>query len=308
MGHLVKQISISQTAKYTMCPYAWHLGYVEKLETIRKSRGLYLGSLIHNVLEKAYNQEAWLDYLHDINKKLTLEDKMVLGHDDVLWLEDTVKAFMDFNTTDLRVVKSEVKINAKVNGMRLVGYVDNLSKSKGKGKKTKYWIVEYKSSSTAFPGLDSLMFREQPYIYLYLLEKMYDIEIEGVIWHYLTNKPLAKVVLKKDGQPTVPSYSVTPYMWLKEFPEQEVPLSCTYDKAFKTVIVHKNKHHIKKIVKNFFAKAGQVGLSKHANYSPEHCSRMCDFNEWCKYETKGLDPKTLMDVKYKRKEERKNED
>lgn len=300
----MKKISISQTAKYTMCPYSWHLAYVEKLDTIRKSRGLYLGSLIHNLLEKAYNQEPWLDYLHDINKKLTLEDKMILGYDDVLWLEDTIKAFIDFNTINLKVVKSEVKINAKVKGMRLVGYVDNLSKER---TKPKYWIVEYKTSSAAFPGQDSLMFREQPYIYLYLLEKMYGIEIEGVIWHYLTNKPLSKVVLKKDGQPTVPSYSVTPYMWLKEFPEQEVPLSCTYDKAFKTVVIHKDKHHIKKIVTNFFKKAEQVGVSKHANYSPDHCSRMCDFNEWCKYETKGLDPNTLIGVKYKRKEERTDE-
>lgn len=292
----MKKISYSSVNQFHMCPYAYYLNKTKGLKKKYKSRALYIGTIIHLLLE-AYNKgEDWLALLKEVEDNLTLEEKINIQEESIMWLEDTINAYINcFQEDDYTIQDLEFKISCKFKGMSFLGYVDGIVLYN-----EKLYILERKTSSAAFPKEFNLLLREQPYIYAYFVEKMLNVKISGIIWEYVSSKPLSEVAVKKDGNPYVNSLKATPYMWEKYFGDMdEAPETLTYQNIFERTIIPLNRKHLKRMVNNFIEKAEFVDTEVNfKKYDSMNCTRMCDYSEWCMYELKNMDPTVLIGTVY----------
>lgn len=292
-------ISYSRVSAYYNCPYSHYLSYNKKIKKIKKPKALFLGTIVHTLLEKLSNGENWLEELVKINNDLTAEDMDNLGLDSILYLEDTINAYIDYNLSldQYTIVETEMKLEGKINGMDYVGYVDAVVK-----KDDKYYILEHKTSSSAFPVEATLILKEQPYIYAKLVGEKLKVNIEGIIWEHLTSKPLSAVKIKKDGEPYANSLNITPYMWKKHFDTRPVPETCNYDNVINRTVVLITEDKINWMFNNFVKKAEGIDSNNTVRlYDSTRCTRFCEFSEFCQYEARGLDTNTLMGTVFENK-------
>ena len=296
---MTKKISYSSVNQFHMCPYAFHLNKVKKIKKMHKSRALYIGSVIHSLLESLNRGEDWINLLHTMEQELTLEDKLSISEESILWLEDTINGYIDCFKDDVyEVVELEYKISVRFKNVSFLGYVDGIVKYGDK-----YYILERKTSSSAFPKEFNLLLREQPYIYAYFIEKIMNIKIEGIIWEFISSKPLTEIRIKNNGEPYANSLTSTPYMWNKQFNSTEYPKTLTYLNVFDRTIMPIEREHLKRMVSNFVEKSLVVDSSiKFKKYDSVNCTRMCNYSTWCMYELKDLDPEVLIGSVYYREE------
>lgn len=295
----MKRISYSSVNKFHMCPYAYHMDKSKGIRKKNKSRALYIGSTIHELLETYNRGEDWLAHLHAIEDNLTLEEKLNIQEESLLWLEDTIKGYIACYEDDYYDIQQlEYKLECSFKGMKFVGYVDGIVMYKGK-----LYILERKTSSASFPKEFNLLIREQPYIYAYFVEKLLNVKIAGIIWEFTTSKPLSSIKVKKDGEPYAASLKATPYMWEKEFGDlDDAPETLTYQNVFERTIIPINRKHLKRMVSNFVDKAEAVNVEQvFKKYDSVNCTRMCDYSEWCMYELKNMDPRVLIGTVYEEK-------
>lgn len=289
------KISYSRVGKYDMCPYAHHLAYNEKIQKYTKARPLIMGSLIHKLLELRDLGQDWLAYLNQVNDDLTEEEKDAIGSDSVLFLEDTIRAYEDALPDDYGIQETEYELRAKINGMEFIGYVDGIALVDDG-----LWIVERKTSGSTFPEEFNLRLREQPYIYQYLLEKIFKKKFKGVIWEFITSNPLKEVALNKDGSVSKRSHNITPHMWRKGTTEP-LPETLSYANVVERFVIPTKRETLNLMVSNFFKRAKLADVaSTIRKYDPMTCTRFCDYATYCDYELRGLDTNDLIGTAYKK--------
>lgn len=202
MGEKKMVFSHSQLETYEHCPLKYRLQYIERVRTGRQSIEAFMGSLVHNVLERLYRDLM-------MSRHPTLDDVRSLYLR--LWKENySEKVFVvreeyeadDYRETGLRCITDyyrryapfrggvpiwlERRVNIRLKDRRgetvhFVGVLDRLD-SLGGGK---YEIHDYKTSGV-LPTFPELARDRQLSLYQLAVEEAYpDAGRVDLVWHYL---------------------------------------------------------------------------------------------------------------------------
>ena len=197
--------SYSKINSYFNCPLMFKYRYVDKVKVEAfESIEAFLGKRVHETLEKlysdlarqkknsadeldAYYREIWLKKYNDavqvIKERYTKENYFDMGRK---YIADYYKKNFPFNSST--TLSLEQKVNLKLDGQSIVGYIDRLAI----GNDSNYEIHDYKTSGS-FPPQAVLKRDEQLSLYALAVKSMYeDAANVRVVWHYLAfNKEIA---------------------------------------------------------------------------------------------------------------------
>lgn len=191
--------SHSRLSTYENCPLQYKFRYIDriKLEEEWESIEAFMGSRVHDVLEKLYQDlkvtklntlEEMLSHYDDLWKKEWSDDVRVVkkGYTAENYKDTGAKCITDYYKRyepfdDSTTLSLEQRIMVDIDGHKLVGYIDRLS-HRGEGQ---YEIHDYKTSGY-LPAQDYFDSDRQLALYKIGVEELWgDAESVDLIWHYL---------------------------------------------------------------------------------------------------------------------------
>ncbi len=191
--------SYSKINCYFNCPVMFKYRYVERVK-VEKFEGIeaFLGKRVHETLEKLYSdikgqkvnsaselrtyyedrwEKKYSDAVRIVKKGFCKENYLGMGRK---YIADYYKK--NFPFTSSTTVSLEQKVNLKLDGHSIVGYIDRLAIC---GKDSSYEIHDYKTSGS-LPPQAVLKRDEQLSLYALAVRNMYDDAKKiRVVWHYL---------------------------------------------------------------------------------------------------------------------------
>lgn len=197
---MAARYSHSRLEKYFNCPLSYKFRYVDKIKSDVKGIEAFMGSMVHEVLEKiykdktmgkentlekllAYYDEVWDknydDKIQIVKKEYTADDYRAVGRQALV---DYFNRYHPFNDGKTLGLEKMISIDLKGdNRYRLVGYVDRIT-IKDDGR---YEIHDYKTSNS-MPTQDKIDNDSQLALYQLAIEQMWpDAKEIDLIWHYL---------------------------------------------------------------------------------------------------------------------------
>ena len=191
--------SHSRLATYEKCPQQFKFRYIDRLKLPEVADGIeaFLGSRVHDVLEKlykelilsklnsledllAYYESEWMKNWHEnilvVKKEFTADHYRNAGRDSIKNYYQRYQPFQQDKT-----LATEILINFKIDNYTLQGYIDRLSQN----RKGVYEVHDYKTSGS-LPAQQK--FGEDRQLALYQIgikEKFKDAKNVKLIWHYL---------------------------------------------------------------------------------------------------------------------------
>lgn len=192
--------SNSQLGTYEDCPLKYKLRYRDKIKRDVDSVEAFLGSRVHDTLEKCYNDlkltkvnslpdllayynriwhENWYDSIIIVKQELTQEHYRALGEK---LIENYYKRYSPFSA-DI-TIQTEMRVGFSLdadNEYRMRGYIDRLSRTQD----GTYEIHDYKTSAY-LPGQEDADKDRQLGLYHIGIQKRWpDVKNIRLIWHYL---------------------------------------------------------------------------------------------------------------------------
>ena len=193
--------SHSRLSCFEQCPYKFKLKYIDKVETeIEQSIEAFLGSCVHEVLEKLYEDlkhqkvdtiNDLIRYLHEIWRE-NWDDSIVIvkrGYDPENYLKmaekfisDYYKRYHPFDQDKTIALEDRILINLDDEGnYQLQGYIDRLVETEDGC----YEIHDYKTNSR-LPLPRYLENDRQLALYMIGVKNNYpDVKDVKLIWHFL---------------------------------------------------------------------------------------------------------------------------
>jgi len=193
--------SHSRLSCFEQCPCKYKLAYIDKVETeIEESIEAFLGSCVHEVLEKLYydlkyqkenSLEDLISYLHEIWNK-NWDDSIIIvkeeyGPENYLkmgekYISDYYKRYHPFNQGKTIALEDRILINLDDEGSyQLQGFIDRLSEVEDGC----YEIHDYKTNSR-LPLNDYIRSDRQLALYMIGVKNNYpDVKNVRLIWHFL---------------------------------------------------------------------------------------------------------------------------
>lgn len=193
--------SHSRLSCFEQCPCKYKLAYIDKVETeIEESIEAFLGSCVHEVLEKLYydlkfqkvnSLEDLISYLHEIWNK-NWDDSIIIvkeeyGPENYLkmgekYISDYYKRYHPFNQGKTIALEDRILINLDDEGnYQLQGFIDRLSEVEDGC----YEIHDYKTNSR-LPLNDYIRSDRQLALYMIGVKNNYpDVKNVRLIWHFL---------------------------------------------------------------------------------------------------------------------------
>jgi len=193
--------SHSRLCTFEQCPYKYKLQYIDKVETeIPKSIEAFLGSCVHSVLEKLYEDlkyqkqnslEDLIKYLHEIWKKdwdsSIIIVKEEYGPDNYIrmaekFITDYYNRYHPFDQGRTIALEDRILISLdSEDTYKLQGYIDRLVESSDGF----YEIHDYKTNSR-LPLPKYIESDRQLALYMIGVKKNYpDVKGVKLIWHFL---------------------------------------------------------------------------------------------------------------------------
>ncbi|MFC1953276.1 RecB family exonuclease [Chloroflexota bacterium] len=192
--------SHSQLTTYQNCPLRYKLSYRDRIKRRVEGVEAFVGSRIHDVLKKAYDdvrltkqnslqdllfyyEQTWQESWHDgivINRKdITREHYQSLGKK---LIETYFQRYSPFDSE--RTIGTELRLNFALDDeglYRMTGFVDRLSRTRD----GIFQIHDYKSSAH-LPGQDEIdNDRQLPLYQIGIQKKWPDMRDFRLVWHYL---------------------------------------------------------------------------------------------------------------------------
>lgn len=190
--------SHSRLSAYEACPLKYRYAYVDRLEPERLPENVeaFMGKRVHEALHKlysglmrsrrdtlddvlAYYDEAWdrqwSDGVEVVRKGATLEEYREQGR---RCLRDYFSRYAPFDGD--KTLGLEMKLFIRIDGYRLIGYVDRIAIKKGRLE-----IHDYKTSRSVPP---QSFFEEDRQLALYQIgarDIWREAEHVDLVWHYL---------------------------------------------------------------------------------------------------------------------------
>ncbi len=191
--------SYSKINSYFNCPLMFKYRYIERVK-VERFEGIeaFLGKRVHETLEmlysdlkrqkvnsasdlRTYYEDRWekkySDDVRIVKKGYCSENYLGMGRK---YIADYYKK--NFPFTSSTTVSLEQKVNLKLDGHSIVGYIDRLAIC---GQDSAYEIHDYKTSGS-LPPQAVLKRDEQLSLYALAVRNMYDdAKNIRVVWHYL---------------------------------------------------------------------------------------------------------------------------
>lgn len=193
--------SNTMLSMYENCPLQYKYAYVDRieLEKVPENIEAFMGRRVHETLFKLYHDmllsrlntlEDLHGYYHDIWEK-NWSDDIAIVKKGYTWkdyydtgrrcISDYYNRYMPFN--DSRTIGLEQKVRINIDGYRLTGIIDRLSR-RDNGH---YEIHDYKTSQS-LPQQSCLNGDRQLGLYQIGIEdSQRDVESVDLIWHYLVH-------------------------------------------------------------------------------------------------------------------------
>ncbi len=214
--------SHSRLSCYEQCPHKFKLQYIDRVETeIEESIETFLGSRVHEVLEKLYRDlqfqkmnsvEDLLRFLHNEWEK-NWSDTIVIANNEYTpenylkmaekYVADYYKRYYPFNQGKTIALEERILINLDESGdYKLQGYIDRLTETTDGC----YEIHDYKTNSR-LPLAEYIRTDRQLALYMIGVKENYpNVNTVRLIWHFLkfdkevdsTRTDAELIQLKKD--------------------------------------------------------------------------------------------------------------
>ena len=228
---IVTGISFSSDKKLVRCENQYHYRYEEKLKPRTKSKGLYMGSVIHDLLEahrkklgwkkafKKFKTEQW-DKLFDEQREMYEEKDMtpelvydLFGHYVEHWasqdsLLEPMYVEQDFELS-VKLADS-VRVPMRFKGDYIARYKKEVILFENKNKKT-------------IPEGDDRILSPQPHSYCYMLSRLpKPIIITKIVWDYIRTTPVPKPQILKAGGLSTRKINTDQRMYLRSLKEAKI--------------------------------------------------------------------------------------
>lgn len=174
--------SFSRLGVYNECPYAYKLGYIDKIEGLDNIYSA-LGGAVHDELEAIYNgKENELQSKFDNAYKECIEKKLFFPSSSIEegYLSNINHYIKHFKKDDLKSL-NEYMFIIEINGVHLVGYIDRVTKDpNGDGLR----IIDYKTS-TKYQKRTLAEHGRQLVLYAMAVEKISGLPVTCLCWNML---------------------------------------------------------------------------------------------------------------------------
>ncbi len=201
-----KVYSPSRISTFEKCPLKFKYRYVDKIKPLRGNIEAFMGSRVHETLEKLYKDkmfhkvceieeliefynQRWEKEMDDsifvVKEEYSPENYREMGEE---YIRNYYKAYKPFDGE--KTIALEKTVLLPLEGYTIKGIIDRLSEKNGI-----YEIHDYKTSMT-LPTLEEIRKDRQLALYALAVKNMYGNPDTELIWHYVAfNKELR---LKKD--------------------------------------------------------------------------------------------------------------
>ncbi|MBC7128920.1 MAG: PD-(D/E)XK nuclease family protein [Thermoplasmatales archaeon] len=187
--------SNSSINSFETCPYRFKLMYVDRIKPVRKSIEAFMGSRVHEALEKLYRDKIYektcsleelLEFYNNRWEKEMNEQIFVAKEYDInnyrkmgeRYLIDYYNTYKPFD--EGKIIALEKRIVFPINeNYWIAGVIDRVMELDGK-----YEVHDYKTS-IHLPTKQEMENDPQLAIYALSLKYFYDIEDVELVWHFL---------------------------------------------------------------------------------------------------------------------------
>jgi hypothetical protein len=314
------QINISQSKvrAWRQCKRMYHNRYVLMLQKKKMKRPFMFGGIVHNVIEAHLEGHDWQEVLNKIeldNRKLFRREIEMYGNiiEDIRYIMIDYFRFWDgsFKASKHDGRRSEFEFRIELDtGLWFTGKIDTVGKAKGMR-----WLVEHKTFNR-MPSEADRWKSVQGAVYFRALEEMGFPRIDGVMWDYVSSKPLnVPGELTATGRISQARIDSTPSRvkaWIKEegkdkkefaklLHDAEANLKNRFIRIYSPV----KQRVVDNIWNDFIDTAREIqefhGKKKDQNIG-RHCS-WCDSEPLCKAELTGADVDWIIKREYQQEDQ-----
>ncbi len=321
------RISFSEANAFRKCRRSWDLGSRNRQgwQQIKVNTKLFLGTLVHECLDKFYSSGKTIDMQVEF-KKLFKESLVKIKNElKVDISQEDIQAFNEQEILGLEMLKNYVIWSEKIDKEQIAEIVSTEKKIEVKlfkdldhilvcridgivkDKDGKYWILEHKTAKSVDTNL---ALNEQPVLYCYLAEKILGVKIEGILYNTLLKSyPEAPNVLKNGTLSKSKSQNTTWELYQQKIKElklnEEDYLEMkselkTLDSYFDRQRIFKTQHEIKDIVQRYREICLDMAENPRIYPTPSRdCNWFCGFKEICVMMNDGLDYKFVLENLFK---------
>jgi len=281
------------------------------------------GRIVHECIEAQLEGQDWKKVLEGIeldNKKLFRKEVEMYGNiiEDIFYIMTDYFRYWkgDFKAVKFDGRRSEFEFRIELDdGLWFTGRIDTI----GKAKKMR-WLVEHKTFAR-MPSEDDRWRSVQAAVYFRAMEQMGFKRIDGVLWDYVSSKPLnVPGMTTKTGKISQARIDSTPSRvaaWLKEegkkkkdYPKLVSDTKGNLRNRFIRLYSPVKPRIVDNIWDDFVDTAREMrdfhGKKKDQNIG-RHCS-WCDYQALCKAEVTGSDVDWLIEREYTTEPEKRNND
>jgi hypothetical protein len=207
----VKSVSYSSDRKLRRCERQYSYRYDEGLKARTKSKGLFMGSVMHELQQAHYKGEGWQKHfklwkkeswgrLFEEEREMYIENGFSPEFAFDLFSHYVERWEPEDKNWQVVLVEQRFELSTKL-GIPVIFQADLIVKDKRDGV---YCLVETKNNKE-IPTAEQRILAPQIHSYCYLLSKIRTeqfpngIKIGRVIWNYLRTAPVPKPSLNKDG-------------------------------------------------------------------------------------------------------------
>lgn len=207
----VKSVSYSSDRKLARCEQQYSYRYDEGLQTKLKSKGLFMGDVMHQLQQAHYKGEGWekrfkiwkkesWGRLFDEEREMYIENGFNPELAHALFTHYVEHWESQDKHWQVVLVEQRFELDSKL-GIPVIFQADLIVRDKQDGV---YCLVETKNNEE-IPTAEQRILAPQVHSYCYLLSKIKTkkfpkgIKIGRIIWNYLRTTPVPKPTLNKNG-------------------------------------------------------------------------------------------------------------
>lgn len=330
-------LHVSEVKMFRQCRRKWDYsaGNRQGLEPIEIPSYFYIGRVVHDALAGYHgNGESLVPYAQKVIKEyqeryeksrgfeMTGKFLEMFTADSILLLSmlDHYETFSKdqyakgaFHDTRLKFILSEMPFIVDIEGTehKLEGRIDGVCQTEDE----RLWLFETKTSGNAHGLIKSLPLDDQPSVYMYAAEKVFGMEVSGVIYNIMKKKVAVPPNELQNGDLSkAKSSGVTPWSFMKKAREHHgwsdeqiydyygAHLEDLYEiqDYFIRKVVTRNENSLQQVLAHYAAIGNEMDNENLVVYpSPDlmNCPR-CTFFEPCRLATTGFSPENYVRDNY----------
>ncbi len=225
--------SHSRISSFENCPLKFKYKYVDRVEPLRGNIEAFMGSRVHETLEKLYRDkmfqrdcsidelikfynQRWEKEMHEdiyvVKEEYTPENYRKMGEEYIRNYYETYKPFTDGITIAL---EKKFFIPLDETGYWITGIIDRLAEVDGV-----YEIHDYKTS-LYLPTKEEIRKDRQLPLYAIALKHMYDADDIELIWHYVAFNKEIRIRKDEHALETIKKETIKKIMEIEEAIEKD---------------------------------------------------------------------------------------